>query len=191
MFKTLTSCIFSLSTFISLPLAAQVYQSAHAIVVSQYDNHEYVLLGKMQGSHKLSTFGVLRDFNEKNPKITCAREVEEESLGVLGNVQSMRKLLQNAIQISGFQNGHICYLLPAKFYGYSIPSKFRQIRFNPYHDLSYSQKEMIDIVAIRIDKLKSKFAKGNPTFPDNEGIQRSLRDSTKGALQAAIDSGHL
>lgn len=190
MFNTLSNCAFALFTFTFLPLAA--YQSAHAIVVSQYDNHQYVLLGKMQGGQTLSTFGGLRDFGENDPKATCAREVDEESLGVLGNQKSIYKLLQNAVQISGFKNGHICYLLPTTSYGHSIPSQFRQIRFNPHNHLSHSQTEMIDIVAIRVDKLKSKFAQGEPiTFPDNQGVQRSLRNSTQGALKAAINSGQL
>lgn len=171
--------------------ASQSYQSAHAIIVSKYGNHNYVLLGKMKGG-RLSTFGGLRDPGENGSKATCAREIEEESLGVLGNKQTMYKLLQTAIQITGFSNGHISYLIPAKFYGNSIPSKFREIRFNRFNQLTHSQKEMVDIVAIRVDTLKNKFAQGKQiTFPDNQGVQCSLRSGTEGALKVAINKGLL
>ncbi len=172
-------------------LMAEKYQSAHAIVISQYNHHDYVLLGKMKGTQVLSSFGGLRDPGEKDPKSTCAREVEEEALGVLGNQRQVYALLKNAPQISGFHNGHICYVLPATFFGNNIPFKFRKKRFNT-HKLTHGQKEMIDIVSIRLDKLKATFLKGEPiTFPDNQGIQRSLRSSTQGAIKAALDSGRI
>jgi hypothetical protein len=172
-------------------LGAQEYHSAHAIVVSNYYGDNYVLLGKMKGSNKLSTFGGRRDPGEHNPKVTCAREVEEEALSVLGDQAHVLILLQNAHQVTGFKNGHISYVLPATFFGHRIPQKFRNERFNS-KNLTYCQKEMIDIVAIRVDRLREKFLKGESLlFPDNQGVLRPLRESTKGAIQAALDSGKL
>lgn len=190
MFKKGYFSFLVILTFSCSSLLAQNYKSAHAIIINKIHDHEYILLGKMRGSKQLSTFGGLRDHGESDPKATCAREVEEESLGVLGNKKAIGKLLQGAIQISGFYNGHICYVVPAKFYGDGLSYKFRHIRNDIKNKLSYSQKEMIDIIAIRVDVLKSKFANGQKiTFPDNEGVQCSLRNPTKAALQAAIDKG--
>lgn len=174
------------------PLAAQTYKSAHAIVVSQYGNQKYILLGEMEKNYALSTFGGFRDSDETDPRDTCARELEEETLGILGNRKAIRKLIENGVQVCGFQNGHICYLLPSNYYGKNIPYNFRQIRFSPNQQFSFCQREMIDIVAIPVAELKSKFAKGGTmTFPDNDGIQRPLRNATRKALEEALDRGLL
>jgi len=184
-----TALLAGLNSLHNSSAALQDYKSAHAIVVSHHDNHKYVLLGKICWNQKLSTFGGLRDPGEIDPKVTCAREVDEESLGVFGSQQAVGRMLQNAKQICGFSNGHICYLLPATDYGKNISHKFRDLRFKPAKPLSYCQQEMIDIVAIRVDALKDKIAKGGPiTFSDNEGVERSLCNPTEGALRAAIKS---
>jgi hypothetical protein len=158
----------------------QAYQSAHVITVSVDTNQsgkvkkKYVLFGLLHNG-KLSTFGGLRDTNETNPKVTAAREMEEEALGVLGKQYKVLKQLKNVNPCFDV-NGHICYVLPEQNYGTEISTRFKQIRFNPKKKLSKSQKEMVDIVAVDVDIIRQKVMQQEPLhFEDNEGVLRQVR----------------
>lgn len=187
--------VFSVFIFVLMVCSQQplmAYKSAHAIVVSLHAKEKFVLFGLMGKSKKLSTFGGLRDPGEPEPKITAAREIFEESLGVLGNQKQLLVLLSNAKMVSDPNAEHITYVLPPKFYGSHIPTKFREIRFSKNVNLPYSQREMVDIVAVRVKDLRQKMlAGGHVTFPDNEGIQRELRECAKGSLYSAIINDQL
>lgn len=166
--------------FIFGNIYAQAYQSAHVITVGVDTNKKgkvtkkYVLLGLLNNG-KLSTFGGLRDPDETDPKVTAAREAEEEALGVLGNHKAVLKLLKN-IDPCFEVDGHICYVLPEQNYGKDVSARFKQIRFDKKIKLSKSQKEMIDIVAVDVDKIREKVFQQEPLhFEDNEGILRPVR----------------
>jgi hypothetical protein len=186
-------CLFSnLATF-----TLQAYQSAHVIVVSHYgvdknkQPKKYVLFGLTRDG-KLSTFGGLADRGEKNPKDTAAREAEEEALGVIGNQKAIRKRLRGLKPSSGMSSGHLSYVLPGKYFGDNLSRKFKKIRFDKNRKLSHSQKEMVDIVAVRVDKIRSKVLNGDKLiFKDNDGKMRPLRNGVQGAIKAAVRSGHL
>lgn len=169
-------CLFSIFGTICL----QAYESAHVITVAiETDKkgkeiNRYVLFGLLNNG-KLSTFGGLRDPKEKDPKNTAAREAEEEALGVLGSQKAIRIML-NAISPCFEVNGHICYVLPKKNYGNKVSARFKKIRFGDETKLSHSQKEMMDIVAVEVDKIREKVINGHPLhFEDNENILRQIR----------------
>jgi hypothetical protein len=178
MFKLFSSFLLCFFSAI-LPLTLQAYQSAHVITV-HYEvdkdgiEKDYVLFGLM-GNGKLSTFGGLRDPDESNPKDTAAREMEEESLGILGNQTKIRKLLRKIKPLSEV-DGHICYVLPRKKYGKNLSRKFKEIRFNHEVELTKSQKEMVDIVAVNIKTIREKVLSNESLFfEDNDGILRPIR----------------
>lgn len=173
------------------------YQSASVIVVSNYGREssgqpkKFVLMG-LTKTGKLSTFGGQRDGGEYNPKDTAAREMAEEALGVLGGQAAIRSMLRGLKPSSGTVSGHLTYVLPGKFYGENVPKKFRQIRFDANSHLDYSQKEMVDIVAVSVHSIKNKVLNGKPLqFKDNDGNWRSLRKTSEGAIKAAINAGHI
>lgn len=178
-------------------ISLQAYQSASVIVISHYgfdkkkQPKKYVLFGLTKDG-LLSTFGGLPDPGEKNPKDTAAREAEEEALGVLGDQKTFRMMLRGISPCSGMNSGHLSYVLPGKFYGDDIPGKFKKIRFDKKRKLSHSQKEMVDIVAIRVETLRKKVFNGDKLlFKDNDGNMRPLRHGTDGAIQAAVKAGLL
>lgn len=180
-----------------LPIGLEAYQSAHVIVVSHYgfDKHkqpkEYVLFGLTRDG-KLSTFGGLPDRRENNPKDTAAREAEEETLGVLGSEKTFRKMLRGLQPSSGTNSGHISYVLPGKYYGDSVSKQFKKVRFDKSRKLSHSQKEMVDIVAVRVETIRHKVLNGEKLqFKDNDGKMRYLRGGVEGAIKAAVRAGHL
>lgn len=186
-------CLFSAL----VPYHLQAYQSAHVIVISHYgfDQNQqpkrYVLFGLTRNG-QLSTFGGLRDHGESNPKDTAAREAEEEALGVLGNQKMIRNSLNGVQPSSGTKSGHISYVLPGSYYGNHISKRFKEIRFDKKQKLSYSQKEMVDIVAVRIETIREQVLKGSSLkFKDNNGHLRPLRPAVEGAIKAAVKAGHI
>lgn len=190
LFSLTLFCLFSIFGTICL----QAYQSAHVITVG-FDTDKtgkvtkrYVLLGLLN-SGKLSTFGGLRDPGEKDPKNTAAREAEEEALGVLGRQKAIKSLLKG-IDPCFEVNGHICYVLPQQNYGKDVSARFKKIRFDPKKKLSHSQKEMVDVVAVEVDKIRKKVFEGSPlSFNDNEGILRPIR--LEAPFIEAVLNGHL
>lgn len=186
-------CLFSTI----IPYHLQAYQSAHVIMISHYgfDQNQqpkrYVLFG-LTKKGQLSTFGGLRDRGESNPKDTAAREAEEEGLGVLGNRKAIRNSLRGVQPSSGTKSGHMSYVLPGKYYGNHISQRFKEIRFDKKRKLSHSQKEMVDIVAVRVETIRQQVLKGGPLkFKDNKGNLRSLRPGVEGAIKAAVKAGHI
>lgn len=172
------------------------YVSAHAIVVSEWGFDpqgkpvKYVLLG-LTDKGKLSDFGGFKDQGETNPKDTAAREIEEETLGVLGNRSQMRVLLRGKQAVNPGKPDHPHYVLYPKYYG-NVVKKFRQKRFGKHTVLNHSQKEMVDLVPVRIDELKKGFAGRGPAFAfDNKGQKRYFRGGTEGAIRLAIRQGEL
>lgn len=173
------------------------YASAHVIVVSNYgfdDNKipkQYVLFG-LTKKGELSSFGGQREKLEKNPKDTAAREATEESLGLLGNHQEIRKMLRGVDPVSGKQSGHPHYILPGKYYGDDVIGKFKELRFDKSKKLSFAQKEMVDLVAIRVEDIRNKVNNGEKLiFPDNNKQNCSVRDFVGDALIAAVKNGKL
>lgn len=190
LFPLLLLCLFSFFETSSL----QGYQSAHVITVGIDTNKKgkitkkYVLFGLLNNG-KLSTFGGLRDEGETNPKRTAARETEEEALGVLGKQKAVMKLLKGLSPCFEV-DGHICYVLSKKNYGKDVSAKFKKIRFNKKIELSKSQKEMVDIVAVDVDKIREKVFQNEALhFEDNEGVLRPIRFTP--SLIEAVLSGHL
>lgn len=179
MYNLFSITFFCLFSFFGT-LCLQAYQSAHVITVGIDTDKtgkvtkKFVLLGLLKNG-KLSTFGGLRDPQEDDPKNTAAREAEEEALGVLGNKKTIRDRLKG-VNPCFEVNGHICYVLPQKNYGQNVSARFKKIRFDPNSNLSYSQKEMVDVVAVEVDKIRKKVLEGNSLkFKDNEGILRPIR----------------
>ena len=178
MYKLFISILFCFFSAI-FPLTLQAYQSAHVIAVSSIVDKDgikkdCVLFGLMNNG-KLSTFGGLRDQDESNPKDTAARETEEESLGILGDQEKIRKMLRGVKPLSEV-DGHICYVLPKKKYGKNLSRKFKKIRFNNEIELTKSQKEMVDIVAVNIETIREKVLMNESLiFKDNDGNLRQVR----------------
>lgn len=169
----------------------QTYNSASIIPISNYGKNQYVLLGLTQNG-KLSSFGGLPESYEKNPKDTAARELVEETLGVLGSQSTIRNTLRGLEHVSGSKSGHLTYVIPGIYYGDNIPQKFKQIRFDKNNKLSHSQKEMVDIVAVRVDLIRQMASNGKTLqFNDNDGILRSLRKATNDAIITAVKKGQL
>jgi len=174
-FFSILFCFFSTI----IPLTLQAYQSAHVITLGYKVDKEgleknYVLFGLMS-TGKLSTFGGLRDPDENDPKNTAAREMEEESLGILGDQKNVRQLLRGVKPLSEV-DGHICYILPKKKYGNNLSRKFKKIRFNDSVELTKSQKEMVDIVAVNVETIREKILNNESLlFEDNDGVLRPIR----------------
>lgn len=189
LFAYLSFCFFT--TIVSLTL--QAYQSAHVITVSYAVDKdgiekECVLFGLMSNG-KLSTFGGLRDPDESNPKDTAAREMEEESLGILADQKKIRKMLRGVKPLSEV-DGHICYVLPKKKYGKNLSKKFKKIRFNDEIELAKSQKEMVDIVAVNVEAIREKvLANESLLFEDNDGNLRPIR--VERVFIEAVTNGYL
>lgn len=173
------------------------YKSAHAIVISNYGRYQdgqpkqYVLLGLTENG-ELSTFGGARDNFENDPKQTAAREVYEESIGLLGSPRDLLNKLKNCPISSGYNSGHITYVIPGEYYGDDISGRFKRIRFDKNRKLSHDQKEMIDIVPIRVDDIKNKILRNEKLiFPDNDGKMRSFRWQSEGAIKKAVRNKNL
>jgi hypothetical protein len=188
------SFVFLCLFLVSENIYAQDYQSAHIITVGVDVNKKgkvtkkYVFFGLLNNG-KLSTFGGLRDQGEKNPKVTAAREAEEEALGVFGNQKTIKKWLKN-ISPCFEVDGHICYVLPERNYGKDVSTRFKQIRFDKKIKLSRSQKEMVDIIAVDVYKIREKVLQNEALhFEDNEGVLRPVR--IEAPLIEAVLNGHL
>lgn len=171
------------------------YHSANVLVVSNYGydkKHQpikYVLFGLTQNG-TLSSFGGNKEKWESNPKDTASREAVEETIGVIGSNSDIRNTLRGIQPSSGSQNGHYTYVLPGKYYGDHISARFKQIRFDPKAKLNYSQKEMVDIVPVKVEDIYNKVIKNQPlVFKDNNGNFCSLRDPN--AVIKAINGGYL
>ena len=175
-FPFILICLFSFVGKNTLQANYDNYKSGHVIVIHSDTKKQknYVLFG-LTKKGELSTFGGLRDKGESNPKNTAAREAEEEGLGVIGNQDFVRKLLWGLKPLT-HRGGHYCYILAPKDYGRHISQKFRKIRFDENIKLPYCQKEMVDIVAVKVDSLIEKVHNREKLeFKDNNGKLRSVR----------------
>lgn len=197
MFKKLVISFVFLLPMMMVPVCLQAYASAHVIVISHYgfDKNQqpkkFVVFGLTQKG-ELSTFGGLKDKGENNPKDTAAREAEEEALGVIGNTQTVRKMLRGINPSSGTNSGHLTYVLPGKYYGNNISRQFKKVRFDKKKKLSHSQKEMVDLVAVRVEEIRKKVKNGEKlVFTDNQGQLRPVRGPVGGALINAVQNGDL
>ncbi len=191
--KLFSFMFFFLFSCLGINNLQATYESGHVIVIHSdlKSKKKYVIFG-LTKKHKLSTFGGLRDHGEMNPKDTAAREAEEETLGVLGNKTTFRKMLISVSAISKKKDGHFCYVLPSKNYGdlLHLSHKFKEIRFDKTKKLPYCQREIIDLVAVEVDLLRKKVFNGDKfEFRDNSGKMRSVR--VKNVLIDAIQNGYL
>ncbi|NGX58053.1 MAG: hypothetical protein K940chlam3_00954 [Chlamydiae bacterium] len=167
------------------------YESAHVIPVSVFQGKTYVIFGVTQKG-VLDDFGGLRDIGETDPKMTAARETEEEALGVLGSKECVRKRLSGPVNEVAKDRGHPHYILPAKDYG-PIFKKFNNRRFGS-QKLSHYQMEMVELVAIEIDEVR----KGVRLYDGRvlkvrapNGKLYSVRRGAGGAIVSAVKKGFL
>lgn len=190
--------VYSLCLALLLLLGGHLsaYQSAHAIAVSEwgFDSQgkpiKYVLLG-LTKQGKLSDFGGFKDAGETDPKNTAAREIEEESIGVLGQRKDLRTMLKGKTAVNPGKPDHPHYVLPSKYYGNAV-KEFRKRRFGKGARLSTSQKEMVDLVPVQVDELKKSLARGKPAYiVDKQGKKLYFRGATEGALRKAVALGEL
>lgn len=86
---------------------------------------------------------------------------------------------------------HPHYVLSPKYYG-NVVKKFRQKRFGKNTLLNHSQKEMVDLVPVRIDELKKGFPAKALLLPMiTKGKNATSEVGTEGATRLAIRQGEL
>jgi len=172
-------------------IEARKYESAHIIPLSRFRGHTYVILG-LTKKGELDDFGGFRNSGETDPKVTAAREAEEETLGVLGSKTTLRKRLTGPIYVVDMNRGHPHYILPARDYG-PIVSKFNKRRYGKTK-LSPCQKEMVELMAIRIEKVREGVKYYNGRILKLKGPNGKLypvRRGTSGSLIRAVKRGYL